>query len=74
MAFFHDGALRPAQAASAVRRVRYELRSLPRAESALPFACFVNGATSERPHASTKTPLPDETASDRENCPAGASA
>ncbi len=35
MAFFHDGALRPAQAASAVRRVRYELRSLPRAESPL---------------------------------------
>lgn len=30
MAFFHDGALRPAQAASAVRRVHYELRALPR--------------------------------------------
>ena len=44
MAFFHDGALRPAQAASAVRRVRYELRSLPRAESTLPFTCFVKSA------------------------------
>lgn len=35
------------------------------------FMCFVSGATSERPHASTKTPLPDETASVGENCTAG---
>ena len=61
MAFFHDGALRPAQAASAVRRVHYELRALPPAESASPSRAS-STARLPKVHALRNAPLSDETA------------